>query len=310
MRATAALGLGLALSVLPVRSARAQPTGSATLAVYLPGAALTSSEQKSRVVSELAAALGRGLGIRVAGRLYANHADFERALPDAAFVLSESAITATSGLRPVAVGVVDGQTSTQLALFALPRPRAAERRLVHPRFGKATSGILDSLLFGGETVDPHVKRSPVPDVLSGVQLLKLGKADYLLGYASALDAIRAELPEVTVLLRSSRVPCVTLSLGRAAASSIAASGVVSALAGVAVPQLGIQAFRPASPSDYESLARALGGSRKRTLLFAEPPLPWRPPRLTDSPLLPALPVPPLESYYEVPKDPPPLLPRR
>ncbi len=302
-------GLVLALGVLSARPALAQQSGSAKLAVYLPGAELASSEQKSRMVTELAAALGRGLHIPMNGRLYANHSDFERALPEAAFVLSEAAITATSGLRPLAVGVVDGQTSTQFALFALPKARAAERRLVHPRFGKATNGILDSLLFGGETVAQQVKRSPVPDVLSGVQLLKLGKADYLLGYASALDAIRAELPEVTVLLRSSRVPCVTLSLGRASAGSTLASGVVAALAGVAVPQLGIQAFRAASPSDYESLARALGGSRRRTLLFAEPPLPWRPPRLTDSPLLPALPASTLESYYEVPKDPPPLLPR-
>lgn len=301
--------------LLSAPAARAQEGGTVTLGVFLPGVPLGSADARSRLANDLASALGRSLGVKIQARSYSNQADFERELPEIWFALVESSVAVTSrpALRPLAVSVSGGGTSTQFALFATKDADSkamAElegKRLAHARIGRATGGIIDWLLFEGEIATAQLKRVPVPDVLSGISLLKLDKADYLLGYASSYDELRRQLPELKLVFRSGRVPNLTFALGPAAGASDLGPKALVAVSSFTAAAADISGFRAASGGDFDSLRRSLGARPKRTPLFGEPSLPWRGGKVTLPPASP--PQPAVESYLASPPVVAPLPPR-
>jgi hypothetical protein len=222
------------------------------------------------------------------------------------------AVTSRPALRPLAVGVSGGQTMTQFALFALKEDAGAlgkleGKRVTHPQLGRATNGIIDWLLFEGEVSTAQLKRVSVPDVLSAASMLRLDKADFLLGYASSYDQLRAQAPELKLVFRSGRVPNLVLAVGGAAGASEISGKALSALAGFSSAPADIAGFRGASQGDLDSLRRGLAARPKRTPLFAEPGLPWRGGKINIPPV--PSPVPPLEGYVVAPTGQPPLVPR-
>ncbi len=281
------------------------------LAVCLPGVPLASVEYRSRFVSDLAGALERGLGVPVRGRLFAKVADFERDIVNISFALVDSAIavTARPQLRPLSVGVIGGQTSFQYALFAgqeaIPG-KFENKRLSYARMGRASHGIIHSLLFEGEAVASRMKYEPVPDVSSGLWLLKFGKVELLLAYAESLSVLKNQFPTVKILLRMARVPGITFALGGARGASIFASRAQAAISHFSSGYIEIQGFRPAAAGEFAALQRTLNTRPRKWPLFPRPTLRWRDIQVKLPHVAP--PEPPLESYLVPPQSAPPLLP--
>ncbi len=289
--------------LLGAPNARAEPAPPSVvrLAVYVPGVPFGSLDERGRFVSGLSAALGTGLGVRVQGRAYANLVDLEKDLGEIAFAIVESPVAATTrSLRPLAVAVVGGDTEVQLALFGLDKARGKleGRRLAHVRLGRATAGIIDGLLFDGDPSAALIKRVPVPDVASGTSLLKLDKADYLVAYADQLEGLRASVPGVQILLRSVRVPGLTLALGGASGAARLAAKAQSALALLPSPLLGISGFRPASAGEFDALRHGVAARARRSPLLFEPALRWGGGKV--SPPAADLPRPTIQSLFAPP----------
>jgi hypothetical protein len=296
-------------------SAFAQPAATAgtpsrmTVAVFLPALPLGTPDQRGKLSTSLANDLGSALGAGVEPRLYANLVDFERELPQAHLALTESVVAATiRGLSPIAVGVVDGQTTMEFVLLGLEGKKpSGQPRIAHARMGKASDAVIDRLLFTGETAAaPKLKRVPVPDVASGAQAITLGKADYLVTYSSAFEALKRDVPGLRILLRSIKVPSITLCSVQGKLSAQEVSRHSAELATVGVTQIGVQGFRPPIASEFEALSRALTERATKKLVVVEPPLPRRPNSVIARwPEFPAVPV---ESYFVVPDEPPPVEP--
>ncbi len=296
--------------VLAGAPAEAQEGKQLTVAVYLPGLPIGSAEARNRFANDIAAAMQRSIGGKVVGRSYANLGDLEKELGETAFVVTDAAVAVTMKVRPIAIAQSGGGSSTQFALYALKDANVNQldgKRLAHPKFGRAVGGIVDWLLFEGEVATSQIKKVPVPDVLSGVQMLKLDKADFLLGYSSSYDQLRAQAPELKLIFRSGRVPNMVLAVGGAPGAADLAGKAQAALASFSAPQADVAGFRGAAGGELDSLRRGLGARPKRTPLFAEPALPWRGGRVNIPPV--PSPQPPVEGYVIAPTGQAPLIPR-
>ncbi len=307
-----AAGAILCAGALTLGGARvhAQEGKQLTVAVYLPGLPLGSGEARNRFANDIAAAMQRTMGGKIIGRSYANLGDLEKELGATTFVVTDAAVAVTMKVKPIAVAQSSGGSTTQFALYALKDANVSQldgKRLAHPKFGRAVVGIVDWLLFEGEVATSQIKKVPVPDVLSGVQMLKLDKADFLLGYASSYDQLRAQAPELKLIFRSGRVPNMVLAVGGAAGAGELAGKAQAALASFSAPQADISGFRGASGGELDTLRRGLVARPKRTPLFAEPALPWRGGRV-NIPAVPS-PQPPVEGYVLAPTGQAPLIPR-
>jgi len=273
---------------------------------YLPGIPVKPDE-RSRLVNEIASKLSSVLGVPVKGRTYGALVDFERAIGEADFVLVESPVLLSlPALRPLATAVIGGSTELQPVLLgsAVQRARLADRRIVHPRYGKATQAFIDSVLFDGDPAGRALHRLPVPDALSGVSMHKLGKTEYLIGYLELFERLRAASPELQILLRGMRIPGLVLAQGGSARGAAHASRVAAVLAGVAFAPLGITGFRPTG--DVELLRRAMAAGRRMPILPILPlPLPDR--ATASSPV--KLPTAAPADLFRAPAGPPPVLPR-
>ena len=307
------LFLASSFGLATLANAQPSPAGkqSLKLAVCLPGVPLTSVEYRSRFVNDLAGALERGLGVPVRGRLYSKVADFERDIANISFALVDSAIAATARpqLRPLSIAVMGGQTSFQYALFAgheATPGKFENKRLSYARMGRASHGIIHSLLFEGEDVASRMRYVPVPDVSSGLWLLKLGKVELLLAYAESLSVLKTQFPTIKILLRMARVPGVTFALGGARGAQSFVPRAQAVIAGFSSGSIGIQGFRPAAAGEFAALRRTLGSRPRKWPLFPRPTLRWRDLQVKLPLVTP--PEPPLESYLALPQSAPPLLP--
>ncbi len=273
---------------------------------YLPGVPVKPDE-RGRLVQEIASKLSITLGVPVKGRTYGALVDFERALGEADFVLVESPVLLSlPTLRPLATAVIGGSTELQPVLLGSPsqRARLADRRLVHPRYGKATQSFIDSVLFDGDPAARALRRVPVPDSLSAAAMHKLGKTEYLMGYLELFERMRAASPELQILLRGMRIPGLVLAQGGSARGATHAPRVAAALAGATFAPMGITGFR--ATGDVDLLRRAMVAGRRMPLLpILLLPLPDR--AAAGAPV--KLPTVPPSELLRAPSGPPPVLPR-
>ena len=294
----------LGLLALGLPAAQAQGVQPVRIGIALPGLPLSTGARK-QLGLELAAALGRALGTAVDGRSYANVADLERELDHLTLVLVESPVAATLRAQPVMVGLSQGRGDMQIVLFGPGRsppegaPREGDPRLGHPRYGRASQGIIDSLLFDGDPMATRFPRVVFPDLPAGIAALGLRKIDYLVGPATALDAVRSTTPRAQILLRTPRIPGPTLAIGGAPGARQAFEKAQGALASFSSQDGVIQGFRPTSQADHRSLARLLSGKARRSFLLIEPALPVPDIRVRYAP--PPSPRPPVEAYLGAPE---------
>ena len=273
------------------------------VAVCLPGTPLGSAEERSQLAKDLAAAIEAKVGGTVEGRVYARVEDLERESGELSFVLVESVEAVTAHLRPVAVGVVGGDSRVRLALYGksgTSLKALSGKRLIYPRIGRGATPAIDNLLFGGEPVSASLVRQAVPDVVSGAKLVSLDEADFLLAYSGQGQGL-------LLLLESPPIPGITLALGGASGAAALAPAVLQAVAPFSVGSIGVQGFQAAAAGEYQALAGGLAAAPRKVPLFPVPTLVLRGTRITLPTLV--LPRPTLDSYLVAPTQTPPLEPR-
>ena len=294
--------LGALVLLAQPRAARAEEVIFST---YLPGIPVKPDE-RGRLVSELASKLSKALGAPVKGRTYGALVDFEHAIGEADFVLVESPVLLSlPKARPIALAVLGGATELQPVLLgsATQPRRLAERRLVHPRYGKATQAFIDGVLFDGDPAARSLQRLPVPDALSGVSMHRLGKTEYLIGYLEFFERTRAASPELQVLLRGMRIPGLVLAQGGSPRAAAHVPRLLAALGALDFAPLGITGFRA---GDIDLLRRAMASGRRLPVLPI-PPLALPDQAAAGFPV--KLPTARPAELFHPPSGPPPVLPR-
>ncbi|HEY4240203.1 MAG TPA: hypothetical protein VGM88_10320 [Kofleriaceae bacterium] len=230
----------LLLILLAGGVAHAEPV----VGLFAPSAPFSSTASRVELVNRLAADLGKALGGKAVGRVYARAGDFAAAVKKGEVtvaVVDPGYLAAAGGGTVVAVALRGGEAAHGWQLVAKAGTKLADLRgkriLVPGLGGRETDFVLDVLLGGEVARDYFAKIEPAPDTVSALAALGLGKADAAVvpggvdapaGYASMLAL--PSLPE-PVLVAYAGVPVAARADLVAAATAFHGDAIVAGFRG-------------------------------------------------------------------------------
>lgn len=202
---TRALVCMLAL-VLGVGTARAD---SVTVGLFAPTAPFPSTSARVELATRLGEHVGKALGKRGTGKVFARSSDFAAAVRkgEVTVALVDAAYLAIAGgsYTVIAAAVRGGETAHEWQLVARRAKKLSElqgkRVLVPAVGGRETEFVLDVLLAGEVPKGFFAKIEAAPDTVSAVAALGLGKAD------AAVVPAGVELPAGTNVI--ARLPALS-----------------------------------------------------------------------------------------------------
>jgi hypothetical protein len=235
-----------------------------TVGLFAPTAPFPSTSARVELASRLADAIGKAIGAKASGKVFARAGDFASAVKkgDVQVALVDSAYLAGAGggYTVIAAATRGGDTSHRWQLVARGAETIAElkgKRVLVPAIGGREGEFVLQVLLGGEVERTYFgKIEPAPDTASALAALGLGKAD------AAVVPAGVELPgSVVTVLALPPVPGpVLVAYGSVTAAQRAAiAGAVASFRGDAT----VAGLTPAGAEAVQAVARRFAPVVKR-----------------------------------------------
>jgi hypothetical protein len=250
--------------ILLLASSASARADTITVGLFAPAAPFPSTSARVELASKLADAIGKALGGKASGKVFARAGDFASAVKkgDVQVALVDAAYLAGAGggYTVIAAGTRGGDTNHRWQLVARGAENIGElkgKTVLVPSIGGREGDFVLQVLLGGEVEKTYFgKIEPAPDTASALAALSLGKAD------AAVVPAGVELPgSVVTVLALPPVPGpVLVAYGSvSAAQRSAIAGAVASFAGDAT----VAGLKPAGAEVVQAVARRFAPVVKR-----------------------------------------------
>lgn len=255
--------LAVVLAAL-VLAALAAPVAAETLTVgvFSPSAPFPSAAARVGLASALGDHLGKALGDRGVGRVYARAGDFAAAVKKgdvAVAVVDPAYLAATGGYTVIAAAVRAGDTNQAWQVLARGATKVSElrgKRLLVPANGGRESDFVLNVLFGGVERGFFAAIEPTPDTASALASLGLGKAD------AVVVPVGVELPAGATQVIALPAISTPVLVAYGAVTPARRSALVAAAASFK-GDAAIAGFRAVDGDGVRAIARRFGAPTKR-----------------------------------------------